>query len=63
MKSSCEHGNEPMVPERKDDFLTGWFSVKFARISKSCTLIKYLLGTYSDARLAFLDVLNVKKMF
>jgi len=24
------------VSERKDDFLTGYYSVKFARIGKSC---------------------------
>jgi hypothetical protein len=52
------------VPERKDDFLTGWYSVKFARIGKSCTVIKDLLNIDdSDARLAFLDILNVKEMF
>jgi hypothetical protein len=51
------------VPERKDDFLTGWYSVKFARIGKSCTVIKDLLDIDSDAILAFLDILNIKKIF
>jgi len=47
------------VPERKDDFLTGCYSVKFARIGKSCTVIIDLLDTDSDDRLAFLHILNV----
>jgi hypothetical protein len=51
------------VSERKDDFLTGWYSVKFARIGKYFTVIKDLLDTDSDDRLAFLDILNVKNMF
>jgi hypothetical protein len=51
------------VPERKDDFLTGCYSVKFTRIGKSCTVIKDLLDTDSDSRLTFLHILDVKKMF
>jgi hypothetical protein len=51
------------VPERKDDFLTGSYSVKFARIGKLCTVIKDLLDTDSDFRLVFLHILDVNKIF